>query len=180
MVLPSALWQTLKNQEPVAKDLGAIDDQVDAGDLSKVFEVFCRQRLTDPRVMCTSRVHPGGGRQFEIGFETHRARATGSFGNGCSSSMTSTSLTIIRKQSPMSTVVATTAGPGEAVKARRTGSDLPPIPSAWTSSAGLAAAIDGQIPSETGLCGVSRADDHSQRDTVSFGDRLDAITPKIR
>jgi hypothetical protein len=64
------------------------------------------------------------------------ARPTGSFGRSGASTF-STTFATRRNRSRMSLIATTTAGPGSAVKTRRTGSSLPPMPSAWISSRGF-------------------------------------------
>jgi len=58
-----------------------------------------------------------------------------------------TSLTTRRKRSPNSTSEALTPSPAAALNTSRAGSSLPPMPSGWISTRGVAAAIDGQISS---------------------------------
>ena len=58
------------------------------------------------------------------GFGFHNARATGRRGRASSGSTSSTSFSTSRKRSPRSSIAATTAGPGAAVKTSRTGSCL--------------------------------------------------------
>ena len=59
----------------------------------------------------------------------HTAWPTGSLGMGAGRSTFSTTLATRRKRSRMSDIATTTAGPASAVKTRRTGSSLPPMPS---------------------------------------------------
>ena len=99
--------------------VGVDAHEFNAGELSEVFEMFHRERLTEAGVVCPSGVDPCSGSDLQVWFWNPTARATGRFGKACSGVITSISLTMRRKRLPMSTMDATTAGPLGAVKTRR-------------------------------------------------------------